>query len=107
MEADAVVTAPDCFVMKVDAAVTRHDCLAIEVDAAVKDPDFFMMEAGTSGADAAVTDYNWRVPLLAYLLDEVLPPDRAKARRITGALRCSAPSIASCTSEARRLWGCS
>jgi hypothetical protein len=34
-------------------------------------------------AYATVTDHNWRVPLLAYLVDEVLPPDRIEARRIT------------------------
>jgi hypothetical protein len=38
------------------------------------------MEVATSMADIAVT--NWRVPLLAYLLDKVLPPDRTEARRI-------------------------
>jgi hypothetical protein len=41
------------------------------------------MEVATSAADAAVSDPDWRAPLLAYLLDEVHPPNRTEARRIT------------------------
>ena len=39
----------------------------------------------TSPADVAILvldQTDWRVPLLAYLLEEVLPPERTKARRI-------------------------
>jgi hypothetical protein len=41
------------------------------------------MEVATSAADAVVTDPNWSAPLLAYLLDNVLPPYKTEARRIT------------------------
>ena len=40
----------------------------------------------TSPADVvvlALDQTNWQVPLLAYLLKEVLPPERTEARRIT------------------------
>jgi hypothetical protein len=33
------------------------------------------MEVMTPAADAAVNDPEWRAPLLAYLLDKVLPTD--------------------------------
>ena len=39
----------------------------------------------TSPIDIAVValdQANWRAPLLAYLLEEILPPERTKARRI-------------------------
>jgi hypothetical protein len=37
------------------------------------------MEVTTPLADATVIDSNWRAPLLAYLLDEVLPADKTEA----------------------------
>jgi hypothetical protein len=37
------------------------------------------MEVATSSAYAAVTDPNWRAPIVAYLLDEVLLPCRTEA----------------------------
>jgi hypothetical protein len=37
------------------------------------------MEVTTPVADAAVNNPDWRAPLLAYLLNEVLPADRTKA----------------------------
>jgi hypothetical protein len=40
------------------------------------------MEVTTPAADAAVNDPDWRAPLLAYLLDAVLPADRTEAQRI-------------------------
>jgi hypothetical protein len=40
------------------------------------------MEVTTSAADAAVINSDWRVPLLAYLLDKVLPTDRTEAQRM-------------------------
>jgi hypothetical protein len=40
------------------------------------------MEVVTSSVDVVVTDPNWRAPLLAYLLDEVLPPNRIEAQTI-------------------------
>jgi hypothetical protein len=49
------------------------------------------MEVATSAADVAVTEPDWRAPLLAYLLDEVLPPDRTEARRIA---RCAKTFVA-------------
>ena len=36
----------------------------------------------TNVAVLALDQTDWRVPLLAYLLEEVLPPERTKARRI-------------------------
>jgi uncharacterized protein YigE (DUF2233 family) len=45
-------------------------------------PNCLAMEVVTSAADAAVTDPDWRAPLLAYRLDEVLPPNRTEAQRI-------------------------
>jgi hypothetical protein len=86
MKANAAVTGPDIFVMKPDAAVIGPDYFVMEADIEVTGPDCFMMEPGTSAADAAVTDHDWRAPLLAYLLDEVLPPDRTKLQRIA---RCA------------------
>jgi hypothetical protein len=49
------------------------------------------MEVATSMADIVITDPDWRAPLLAYLLDEVLPPDRTKARLIA---RCAKTFVA-------------
>jgi hypothetical protein len=40
------------------------------------------MDVTTPAADAMVNDPNWRVPLLAYLLDKVLPADRTGVPRI-------------------------
>jgi hypothetical protein len=40
-------------------------------DQALKGPNCLAMEVTTSAADVAVTNPDWRVPLLAYLLDEV------------------------------------
>ncbi|XP_025813056.1 uncharacterized protein LOC112890369 [Panicum hallii] len=40
------------------------------------------MEVTPPAADAAVNDPDWRAPLLAYLLDEVLPANIIEARRI-------------------------
>lgn len=72
-----MVTAPNYFAMDADAAVTAPNCFATEANAAETVPNCFAMEA-----DATVTDHNWRAPLLAYLVDEVLAPDRIEARTI-------------------------
>ena len=48
----------------------------------------------TSPADVAILaldQIDWRAPLLAYLLEEVLPPERAEARWIT---RCAKTFVA-------------
>jgi hypothetical protein len=37
------------------------------------------MEVTTRAAYATAIDSEWRAPLLAYLLDEVLPADRTEA----------------------------
>jgi hypothetical protein len=49
------------------------------------------MEVVASVADATVTDPDWRVPLLAYLLDEVLPPNRTTMQRVA---RCTKTFVA-------------
>ena len=46
-------------------------------------PRFSDPSSSTSPADVAVLaldETDWRVPLLAYLLEEVLPPERTEAR---------------------------
>jgi hypothetical protein len=48
-----------------DQGLGGTDCLAVETT--------------TSAATAPATDSDWRVPLLAYLLDEVLLADRTEA----------------------------
>ena len=41
-----------------------------------------MTASPTDIAVLALDQTDWRVPLLAYLLEEVLPPERTEARRI-------------------------
>ena len=41
-----------------------------------------MMASPTNVAKLALDQTDWRVPLLAYLLKEVLPPERTEARWI-------------------------
>jgi hypothetical protein len=45
-----------------------------------------MMTSTTNVAVLALDQTDWRVPLLAYLLEEVLPPKRTEARWIA---RCA------------------
>jgi hypothetical protein len=49
-------------------------------------PNCLAVEAATSATTTPTTDSDWRVPLLAYLLDEILPANRTEARRIA---RCA------------------
>ena len=50
------------------------------------DPSTSMMTSPTNITILALDQTDWRVPLLAYLLEEVLPPERTEARRIA---RCA------------------
>jgi hypothetical protein len=50
------------------------------------DPSTSMMTSPTNVAVLALDQTDWRVPLLAYLLEEVLPPKRTEARWIA---RCA------------------
>ena len=47
------------------------------------DPSTSMMTSPTNVAVLALDQTDWRVPLLAYLLEEVLLPERTEARWIT------------------------
>jgi hypothetical protein len=44
------------------------------------DPSTSIMTSPTDIAVLALNQTDWRVPLLAYLLEEVLPPERTEAR---------------------------
>ena len=46
------------------------------------DPSALVMTSPTDVAVLALNQTNWRTPLLAYLLEEVLPPKRVEARQI-------------------------
>ena len=46
------------------------------------DPNTSMMTSPTNVAVLALDQTDWRAPLLAYLLEEVLPPKRTEARWI-------------------------
>ena len=46
------------------------------------DPSASMMTSPADVVVLALNQANWRAPLLAYLLEEVLPPKRTEARRI-------------------------
>ena len=46
------------------------------------DPSASVMALPADVAVMALDQTDWRAPLLAYLLEEVLPPERTEARRI-------------------------
>ena len=46
------------------------------------DPSTSMMTSPANVAVLALNQTDWRAPLLTYLLEEVLPPERTEARRI-------------------------
>ncbi|XP_025813134.1 uncharacterized protein LOC112890459 [Panicum hallii] len=48
-------------------------------DQGLRGPNCLAMEAATLATTTPSTDSGWRMPLLAYLLDEILPTDRTKA----------------------------
>ena len=55
------------------------------------DPSASVTASPTDVAMVALDQADWRAPLLAYLLEEVLPPERTKARWIA---QCSKTFVA-------------